>query len=64
MVLDNGRPIFPGIPYWLELFMGLAEGLGSYFSGEVADPQEALDNIADRWQKLIDENPLDFAYNE
>ena len=64
VVLDNGRPIFPGIPYWLELFMGLAEGLGSYFSGEVADPQEALDNIADRWQKLIDENPLDFAYNE
>ena len=64
MVLNNGRPIFPGVPYWLEMFMSLAEGLGSYFSGEVSDPQEALDTIAAKWEKLIAENPLDFEYKE
>ena len=63
-VLNAGRPMFPGVPYWLELFMGLGEGLGKYFSGEVTDPQEALDLIAGKWRTVIDENPLDFEYTE
>jgi ABC-type glycerol-3-phosphate transport system substrate-binding protein len=60
--LNNGKHIFPGVPYWLELFMALGEGLSSYFSGEISDPQKALDNIADEWKKMIEENPLDFEY--
>lgn len=60
--LDNGKHLFPGVPYWLELFMALGEGLSSYFSGEIDDPQEALDAIAEKWQRTIDENPLDFEY--
>ncbi len=63
-VLDNGRPIFPGIPYWLEMFVSLADGLGRYFSGEIQDPQEALDIVAGKWETLFEENPLSFTYQE
>jgi len=64
VVLDNGRPIFPAVPYWLEMFVSLADGLGRYMSGEISDPQVALDDVAAKWDTLIEENPLPFAYKE
>ena len=62
--LNAGRPIFPGIPYWLQLFMELGKGLSSYVSGEIKDPKKALDIVAKKWSKLIAENPLHFEYHE
>ena len=63
-VLNAGKPVFPGVPYWLELFIALADGLSQYYSGQVKDPQVALDNIAAKWQGIIQANPLSFTYKE
>jgi hypothetical protein len=63
-VLNAGKPVFPGVPYWLELFVALADGLSQYYSGQVKEPQVALDHIAAKWQDLIQSNPLKFAYQE
>jgi multiple sugar transport system substrate-binding protein len=62
-VLDAGLVPFFGIPYWLELFIGLAEGLSTILAG-TATVQGGLDDIAAKWEKLISENPLDFEYKE
>jgi multiple sugar transport system substrate-binding protein len=63
-VLNAGKPVFPAVPYWLELFIALADGLSQYYSGQVTQPQAALDNIAAKWQGIIQANPLSFAYKE
>jgi len=63
-VLNAGKPVFPGVPYWLELFVALADGLSQYYSGQVKDPQVALDHVAAKWQDLIQANPLKFTYQE
>ena len=62
-VLGRGRPFTPGVPQWLEMFIGLAEGASSALSDQ-ATPQEALDRVAEGWLELLAQNPLDFAYGE
>jgi hypothetical protein len=54
---NAGKPI-PPVPYWLEMFMAIGTNVGSYLSGEIKDPQKTLDNIAEKWVQLIDENPM------
>ncbi len=62
-VLSRGRPFTPGVPQWLEMFIGLAEGASAALS-EQATPQEAMDQVADGWLELLAQNPLDFEYQE
>lgn len=62
-VLNAGLVPFWGIPYWLEMFIGLAEGLSTILA-ETATPQQALDDVAAKWEKLITDDPLDFEYKE
>lgn len=62
-VLARGRPFTPGVPQWLEMFIGLAEGASSALSDQ-ATPQEALDRVAEGWLELLAQNPLDFEYKE
>ncbi len=62
-VLSRGRPFTPGVPQWLEMFIGLAEGASSALSDQTT-PQEALDRVAEGWLELLAQNPLDFAYQE
>ena len=62
-VLSRGRPFTPGVPQWLEMFIGLAEGASSALADQ-ASPQEALDGVAAKWEELFAQNPLEFAYQE
>ncbi len=62
-VLSRGRPFTPGVPQWLEMFIGLAEGASAALSDQ-ATPQEALDRVAEGWLELLAQNPLDFEYRE
>ena len=61
--LDRGRPFAPGCSYWLEMFLGLGDGLSTALSGK-ATPQQALNDVADKWTRLTRQNPLKFEYNE
>ncbi len=60
---DVGKPFTPGLPQWLELFIGLGEGLSSAMS-EQQSPQEALDDVAESWSELIEQAPPDWEYSE
>lgn len=62
-VLSRGKPFTPGVPQWLEMFIGVAEAASSALSDQ-ATPQEALDDAAKKWEELIAQNPLDFEYQE
>jgi multiple sugar transport system substrate-binding protein len=62
-VLNAGLVPFFGIPYWLEMFIALAEGLSTILA-EKAKVKEALDAVAAKWEKLIKDNPLNFEYTE
>lgn len=62
-VLKAGKPVFPSVPQWLEMFIGLAEGLSAALARQ-KEPQTALDEVAAKWRDLIAQNPLDFPYNE
>jgi ABC-type glycerol-3-phosphate transport system substrate-binding protein len=60
---DVGKPFTPGLPQWLELFTGLGEGLSSAMSEEQS-PQDALNEVADKWSELIEQAPPDWEYAE
>ena len=60
---DVGKPFTPGLPQWLELFIGLAEGLSAGMS-EQRSIQEALDDTAEKWAELIEQAPPEFEYSE
>lgn len=60
---DVGRPFTPGLAQWLELFIGLAEGLSAAMS-EQKTPQQALDDVAANWQTVIAQAPPDWEYAE
>lgn len=62
-VLNNGKPFTPGVPQWLEMFIGVAEAASAVLADQ-ATAQDALDDLAGRWVELIEQNPLDFEYNE
>jgi ABC-type glycerol-3-phosphate transport system substrate-binding protein len=62
-VLDRGRPFTPGVPQWLEMFIAVGEGASKALSDQ-ATPQEALDEVAQKWTDLIAQNPLEFEYQE
>ena len=62
-VLNAGLVPFFGIPYWLEMFIALAEGLSTILA-EKATPKAALSDVAAKWEKLIKDSPLNFEYNE
>jgi multiple sugar transport system substrate-binding protein len=59
----NGKPFTPGVPQWLEMFIGLAEGLSSAMT-EQEPVKNAMDEVARKWTELIKQNPLDFEYTE
>jgi multiple sugar transport system substrate-binding protein len=63
LALDRGRPFAPGVPYWLEMFIGLGDGLSTALSAK-ASPQQALNDVADKWTRLTRQNPLKFEYRE
>jgi multiple sugar transport system substrate-binding protein len=58
---DVGRPFTPGLPQWLELFIGLAEGLSAAMS-EQKSPQQALDDVAANWETVIAQAPPTWEY--
>ena len=58
---DVARPFTPGLPQWLELFIGLAEGLSSAMSDQKS-PADALNDIAANWKTAIDQAPPDWEY--
>ena len=60
---DVGKPFTPGLPQWLELFIGLGEGLSAAMAEEKS-PQDALDDVADKWSELIEQAPPDWEYSE
>lgn len=60
---DVGKPFTPGLPQWLELFIGLGEGLSSAMS-EQSSPQDALNDVANKWKELIEQAPPDWEYSE
>lgn len=62
-VLDRGRPFTPGVPQWLEMFIAVGEGASKALADQ-ATPQEALDEVAQTWTDLLEQNPLDFEYQE
>lgn len=60
---DVGKPFTPGLPQWLELFIGLGEGLSAAMS-EQSSPQDALNDVANKWKDLIEQAPPDWEYSE
>jgi ABC-type glycerol-3-phosphate transport system substrate-binding protein len=58
-----GKPFTPGLPQWLELFIGLAEGLSAGMAGQKT-PQEAMDDVASSWSELIEQAPPEWEYSE
>lgn len=62
-VLDRGRPFTPGVPQWLEMFIAVGEGASKALSDQ-ATPQEAMDEVAKKWEDLITQNPLSYEYKE
>ena len=60
---DVGRPFTPGLAQWLELFIGLAEGLSAAMS-EQKSPQDALNDVAANWTTVIAQAPPDWEYKE
>ena len=58
---DVGRPFTPGLAQWLELFIGLAEGLSSAMSDQKS-PQDALNDVAANWETVIAQAPPDWEY--
>jgi ABC-type glycerol-3-phosphate transport system substrate-binding protein len=57
------RPFTPGLPQWLELFIGLGEGLSAAMSDQKS-PQDALNDVASKWEDLIKQAPPSFDYAE
>ncbi|MFM9105300.1 MAG: ABC transporter substrate-binding protein [Chloroflexota bacterium] len=60
---DVGRPFTPGLPQWLELFIGLAEGLSAAMSDQKS-AQQALDDVAANWKTVIAQAPPTWKYAE
>ena len=60
---EVGRPFTPGLPQWLELFIGLAEGLSSALSDQ-RSAKDALDDTAKKWETSIKQAPPDWKYAE
>jgi ABC-type glycerol-3-phosphate transport system substrate-binding protein len=58
---DVGRPFTPGLAQWLELFVGLAEGLSAAMSDQKS-PQDALNDVAANWETVIAQAPPDWEY--
>lgn len=58
---DVGRPFTPGLAQWLELFIGLAEGLSAAMSDQKT-PQDALNDVAANWETVIAQAPPDWEY--
>jgi multiple sugar transport system substrate-binding protein len=62
-VLEAGKPFTPGVPQWLEMFIGLAEGMSAILS-EKSSPKDGMDEVAKKWEELIKQAPLSFPYAE
>jgi trehalose/maltose transport system substrate-binding protein len=62
--LDVAKPAFWRLPQWVELFIPTGEVVSQYLSGEVTDPQAALDRLASTWEDAIRMAPPDFEYSE
>lgn len=60
---ENGKPFLPGVPQWLEMFIGLGEGLALAMA-EKQTPKDALDGAAKKWTDLLEQAPLSFPYKE
>src|SRR5262249_22674062 len=60
---DLAKPFTPGLPQWLEMFIGLGEGLSSAMS-EKKSVQDALNDVAKKWEELIKQAPPAFEYKE
>jgi multiple sugar transport system substrate-binding protein len=60
---DIAKPFTPGLPQWLEMFIGLAEGLSAAMS-EQQEIADALNDVAKKWEELIKQAPPSFEYRE
>jgi ABC-type glycerol-3-phosphate transport system substrate-binding protein len=61
--VEGAKPIFLGVPYWLEMFLSIGQNTSKYMAGEVS-AQSAVDQMADTWSELIEGNPMTFPYKE
>lgn len=61
--INRGKPFTPSTPYWLQLFISLAEGLSAVLAGE-RTPEAAMDSVANEWSRLGRQYPMDFPYAE
>jgi maltose-binding protein MalE len=62
-VVNNGKPFTPGLPQWLDLFIGVAEGASAAMAG-TAEPQAALDEMASKWEASIAQAVPSYPYTE
>ena len=62
--LDIARPAFWRLPQWIELFLTTGEMVSKHLSGEITDPQVALDQLATSWEESIEKAPPVFEYSE
>ncbi|MBA7478871.1 hypothetical protein ES707_14299 [subsurface metagenome] len=62
--LDVAKPAFWRVPQWIELFIPTGEMVSKYLSGEITDPQVALDQLAATWEEAIEKAPPEFEYME
>lgn len=62
-VVNNGKPFTPGLPQWLDLFIGVAESASAALAG-TAEPQAALDDLASKWEASIAQAVPTYPYTE
>lgn len=62
-VMEKGKPFAFNVPQWFEMFTVLGEGASTALSGK-ATPQEALNQVAEKWTQSLKQAPLSFKYQE
>lgn len=63
VVVNAGKPFTPGLPQWLDLFIGVAEGASAAMAG-TATPKDALDQMAAKWEASIQQAVPGWEYVE
>jgi len=62
-VVNHGKPFTPGLPQWLDLFIGVAESVSAAMAG-TSTPKDALDQLAAKWDTSIQQAVPAFPYAE
>ena len=62
-VINNGKPITPGLPQWLDIFIGVMENASAAMAG-TATPEEAVAQMAAKWEASIAQAVPTYPYTE